>query len=417
MIGKFFYTISIHVYAGLIRTVAPVNKKAKLWLDGRKGVFEQMKVAFATNTAKVLWFHCSSLGEFELSRPLIEKFKTAQPEFKILLTFFSPSGYQVRKDYEFADWVFYLPIDTAENASKFISITKPSMAFFAKYEFWYYYTKALKDQDIPVISFSSAFREKQLFFKPYGGFYTNILHLFTYFFVQDKTSATLLKGIGINNIQVVGDTRFDRVKEICDHKKDIPLAAAFKDGKCVFIVGSAWQEDLNVLVPFFNNTSDNLKIIIAPHEIHDEEIEALRKRLDKKSVRYSQATTDNIVDANVLIIDNVGMLSSLYQYAEYAHIGGAYKQGLHNILEAATFGMPIFFGPQIKRFPEAQELVRRGGAFTIEDTEALTNRFSVLQKSEAQRLACVRACKEYVAENIGATDKIIAYCNNILCKD
>ncbi len=409
------YSISISLYKTLVRTVAPFNPKAKLWLEGRKNWQDRMRQAMEGETAPIAWFHCASLGEFEQGRPVIEAFREAFPHFKILLTFFSPSGYEVRKNYEGADYIFYLPEDSEKNAKQFIEIAKPQIAFFVKYEFWHYYFKALKEQKTPILSISAIFRDKQIYFKPYGSFYRNILKQVDHFFVQGKHSKTLLKEHDITNATIAGDTRFDRVKQICDQAKDIPLAEQFTQGKPTLVIGSAWKQDMDVLMPFLNDFEHPLKVILAPHEIHDSEIEGYRKTFHKKSIRFSQATLETVQEADLLIIDNVGMLSSLYRYGTFAYIGGSFGKGLHNTLEAGTYGMPIFFGNKnYQKFKEAVELSELGGAFPIGSTEEFTNTFRSLYENEGKRTKASNICRQYIADNVGATAKIIDFCKELL---
>ena len=368
------------------------------------------------NTAPVAWFHAASLGEFEQGRPVMEAFRAQYPDHKILLTFFSPSGYEVQKDYDGADYVAYLPADTPANARQFVALVKPCIAFFIKYEFWYNYLRELKSASVPVVSFSAIFRPNQLFFKPWGGFYRNLLTYFDHILVQNQESVTLLNGIGITSVTLAGDTRFDRVAQVAAMKKEIPVARAFKNGEPLLVVGSAWQADMDVLIPFINQFDKPLKVIIAPHEIHDEEIEKWRLELSNLSIRYSEINLIKTVDYSTiqtLIIDNVGMLSSLYQYGEFAYIGGAFKQGLHNILEAATFGMPLFFGPDYQQFQEAVDLANAGAAFPVgnltELNEAFTKQYT--DPSEAAQIS-----REYVHRNVGATAKVMQVVSKLKSK-
>jgi 3-deoxy-D-manno-octulosonic-acid transferase len=404
------YNTGISAFQLLLRLVAPFNPKAKQWVEGRKDWRQKLKDHLADNAKPIVWFHAASLGEFEQGRPVIEAFRDAYPTYKILLTFFSPSGYEVRKNYEGADYITYLPADTPDNARQFVALVKPQLVFFIKYEFWHNYLQALKAANVPVVSFSAIFRPGQLFFKPYGGFYRNLLTCFDHILVQNQESVDLLATIGIRNVKLAGDTRFDRVAQTAAAKKDIPLARAFKDGQPLIVVGSAWPEDMDVLIPFINRFAEPLKVIIAPHEIHDNEIECWRGQLNKPSIRFSQAT-EHSASADVLIIDNVGMLSSLYQYGEFAYIGGAFKQGLHNILEAATFGMPIFFGPEYSKFQEAVDLVNEGGAFPIIDVDELSAAF---EKQYANATEAAQISRNYVQRNIGATAQVMKVVEHLM---
>lgn len=412
------YNLSIYGYQFIIWLVSPFNHKAKLWIEGRAlgiGDWESGKQTNQSPIPKTAWFHCASLGEFEQGRPVIEKFRETFPAYKIVLTFFSPSGYEVRKDYAGADLICYLPSDTPSNANDFIEKINPSIAFFVKYEFWYNYLRILHEKQIPVISFSAIFRPNQIFFKWYGGFYRNILTYFDHIFVQNQSSLKLLQNINIQNVSVGGDTRFDRVKQIADARKSLPIIEQFKDGKPLLIIGSCWQEDFSVIVPFLNNFTKALKVIIAPHEIHETEIESWGKELKGNNIRYSEISTNTFLNPypltpNTLFINNIGMLSSLYQYADFAWIGGSYGKGLHNILEAATFELPIFFGNKnYQKFQEATDLERLGGAKAIIDTNEFSLEFQKLYDNMDVRNQKSDVIKKYVEQNLGGTDKIINY--------
>lgn len=413
--------------------LAPFNSKAKLWVDGRKNIFERLGSASLTNPftersrGMLAWFHCASLGEFEQGRPVIEAFRAKYPAYKILVTFFSPSGYEIRKNYAGADFIFYLPADTPANARKFIEIVQPSIVYFVKYEFWRNYLTELERKQIPVVSFSTIFRPNQLFFKPYGGFYREVLKKFEHILVQNQESFDLLKSIDIEQITLAGDTRFDRVKQIVDAKKDIPIAERFKANRQVFMVGSAWQTDMEVLIPLMNSYNvgrvkpavelpADVVFVVAPHEIHREEINTWQKQIELESICFSEVKDETqLDDYQVLIIDNIGMLSSLYQYADFAFIGGSFGKGLHNTLEAATFGMPIFFGNKAyHKFKEAVDLVRLGGAFAISSTEELAEIVKDLRSNELKKKETDKISQNYVLQNIGATEKVMAVTQSIL---
>ncbi len=366
------------------------------------------------NTSPLVWVHCASLGEFEQGRPIIEALKKESPSLKILLTFFSPSGFEVRKNYAHADYIFYLPWDTAHNAKQFIDITRPSLAIFIKYEFWYNYSVELKNNHIPIISASSIFRADQIFFKWYGSFFRGILKKFSHFFVQTPQSIELLRQIGITQASLAGDTRFDRVFEVTQQASEIEIAHRFKGNEKTFVVGSLWPEDLDVLAPFINEHRNSLKFILAPHEISERFISQIEQSLSVKTTRYSSAA-ENIETYSVLIIDNIGMLSKLYRYGEFAYVGGAFGKGLHNILEAACYGIPIFFGNKnYQKFQEAYELIMRGGAFAIGDYPDLKKNYELLtNKPESFLLSC-EVTRSYVKENLGATIKIVDYCKKQL---
>jgi 3-deoxy-D-manno-octulosonic-acid transferase len=408
-VSQVIYKAGIFLFGKAITVASLFNPKARLLKKGRSRTFEGLQQAFESNQRPVAWFHCASLGEFEQARPVIESFREQYPDFKILLTFFSPSGFEVRKNYPLADFIVYLPADTAHNATRFVSIVKPAIAFFVKYEFWHFYLKELKAAGVPVISFSAIFRPDQVFFKNWGGFYRKILTNFDHIFVQNKESVKLLADIHITNVTLAGDTRFDRVKTIVDNRKEIKEAAAFKNDQQLLAVGSSWPEDMDVLVPFINNFSSPLKIIIAPHEIHDKQIENLRKRINRKTILFSETTKTDPAEADVLIIDNIGMLSSLYQYAEFAWIGGAFGKGLHNILEAATYGMPVFFGPNFGKFQEANDLIKQGAAFTVSNTNDFETLFNKLYNDEKKLRQVSGIAAAYVKSRTGATQMVLDY--------
>lgn len=405
--GLFAYTIGLQL-------AAPFNAKARQWIDGRHDWASHLAKKMGGNTAPVAWFHAASLGEFEQGRPVMEAFRAQYPGHKILLTFFSPSGYEVRKNYAGADFILYLPADTPANARRFVALVKPRIAFFIKYEFWYNYLRELKATNVPIISFSAIFRSNQLFFKPWGGFYRNLLSYFDYILVQNQESVRLLETISIRNVTLAGDTRFDRVAQVAAAKKEIPVAQTFKNGEPLLVIGSAWQADMDMLIPFINQFDKLLKVIVAPHDIHDDEIERWRSQLTNPSIRYSNIATGQTPipgNAQTLFIDNVGMLSSLYQYGEFAYVGGAFGKGLHNILEAATFGMPLFFGPNHDKFQEAVDLVSEGAALPVGSTAEFTVAFA---KQYADRTDASRISRDYVQRNIGATDKVMEVVDEVL---
>ena len=407
-----FYNILILLFQAGVRIAALFHPKARAFVTGRNDVFDGLGASFSNNSSPVVWVHCASLGEFEQGRPLIESLKKEFPQVKILLTFFSPSGYEVRKTYNLADCVCYLPMDTRANAKRLVSIVKPALAVFVKYEYWFHYTRELKGKNVPILSISSIFRENQLFFKPYGGFYRKILHAFSYFFVQNDESLRLLRSVGIKQCTLAGDTRFDRVFEIVRNAEEIPIARSFKNKQKTVVVGSCWPEDLEVLAPLINQNT--MKFIIAPHEISEQFISSIENMVEVKSIRYSVAQGKAMEDFQVLIIDNIGMLSRLYRYGEFAFVGGAFGKGLHNILEAACYGVPIFFGNKnYQKFQEAIDLINRGGAFEVKDYFDLKQKFELMDMPESFLLAC-EVTKSNVLENLGATEKIMQYCRNLL---
>jgi 3-deoxy-D-manno-octulosonic-acid transferase len=404
-LGLLLYKLSIWFYWLFVRLAAPFHTKAKQMVEGRKHLWPEIEAKLKGNKAPVVWFHCASLGEFEQGRPVIEALAKQYPDHKIALTFFSPSGYEVRKNYAGADFIFYLPKDTAKNARRLVELIQPKLAVFVKYEFWHYFARELKNRNVPVISISAIFRDSQLFFKPYGSFYRNILRNFAYIFTQNQHSGLLLQKIGITQVSVAGDTRFDRVLQTAGSVKHIPVVEEFINGKELFVIGSSWPEDLNVLMPFIKNHKE-LKFIIAPHEIHEAELSALCNDLEGDGVRFSEAGTRAVQDYSVLIIDNIGMLSSLYGYGAYAYIGGAFGKGLHNTLEAAVFGAPLFFGPKYGKFQEAKDLVAAHTAFPVKNVAELEHAFEKIRTPERKN-AIAEKQKRYINEQAGATAKIM----------
>jgi 3-deoxy-D-manno-octulosonic-acid transferase len=409
------YNISISVLSILLRAASLFHPKAKAFVTGRRNVLDMIQSSLTGNKSPVVWIHCASLGEFEQGRPLVEALKANYPAHKILLTFFSPSGFEVRKNFPLADHVFYLPWDTKANARLFVEVVNPVIAIFIKYEFWFHYAAEIKRKNIPLLSVSSIFRTNQIFFRSYGSLHRTILKNFTWFFVQNQDSIKLLNSIGLTNCSRTGDTRFDRVRKIQLASENVPIVEAFKNNQKVFVVGSSWAEDLDVLIPFINE--NRLKFIIAPHEIKETAIQDLEKALEVPSIRYSQANGRNLEDISVLIIDNIGMLSKLYRYGEFAYIGGAFGKGLHNILEAASNGIPILFGNKnYEKFQEAVDLINRGGAFAVADFTELKEKYEMLNVPESFLLAC-EVTRQYVQDNLGATDKIMDYCKPVLTKN
>lgn len=395
-----------------IRIAALFNSKAKAFVSGRKEVYGKLRAFHKRDDGITVWIHCASLGEFEQGRPVIEALKKELTSVRIVVTFFSPSGYEIRKNYDKADLICYLPWDTHENARKFVELVRPSLAIFVKYEFWYHYLSTLKTNNIPAISISAIFREGQLFFKPYGGFYRDMLNLLSHIFVQNGSSMKMLKSVNILHVSVAGDTRFDRVSQIVSHAEAIDVADRFKNGKPTMVVGSCWPEDLSVLSPFIN--SSELKFIIAPHELTETFLTMIEREVKNKSVRFSKAPDTDLGDFQVLIVDNIGMLSRLYRYGEYAFVGGAYGSGLHNILEAACYGIPIFFGNvKYRKFQEAIDLIARGGGFAVSDTADLQLTYGRISDPVNYSAAC-ETNRQYVRENLGATEKIMNYCRPLL---
>ena len=413
MITKIIYRLGIFAYVNLLRFAALFNPKAKKWLQGRKNIFKKIHEALQNNQAPLLWFHAASLGEFEQGRPVIEQLNALYPEKKIFLTFFSPSGYEVRKDYAQADYIFYLPIDTPRNAQRLLQLVQPEAVFFIKYEFWYFYLREVQKRGIPLILFSAVFRKEQFFFKSYGTLFKKLLQGYSHIFVQDQSSLELLQKSGIPSCSLAYDTRFDRVYATVQEARRIPLAEKFKNQEKLLVVGSCWGRDLDLLLPFINQFEYPLKVIIAPHEIKESTLQRIEKELTLSTIRFSQAQENQAIDAKVLIIDNIGMLSALYRYGEFAYVGGAFGEGLHNILEPATFGIPVFFGKDYAGYPEAFELIHRKGAHSVQDLAVLHQLFKTLYEDEDLRKNQGNNSQQYILEHCGGTQLIVNYYQNI----
>jgi len=403
----FFYNLSIRFYTLLVRIAAPFNEKARLWIRGRKNLLTLMSQNI-DNSKPIAWFHSSSLGEFEQGRPVIEAFRAKYPNYRILLTFFSPSGYEVRKNYAGVDYVYYLPADTRRNALRFMQIVKPKVAFFVKYDFWYNYLNQLHQQNVPTYVFSSIFRPQQAFFKWYGGWYRKLLKFFTILFVQDENSKQLLANIGIRNVQIGGDTRFDRVYDLVQQAKPQPLIEQFVSGADkVLVAGSTWIGDEELLCRYANE--HNIKMIIAPHETTDANVSRVESWCDGRVVKYTDAQIDEtkIKDANVLIINCIGLLSSLYRYGQVAYIGGGFGKGIHNTLEAATYSVPVVFGPKYQKFREACQLIERKAAVSISDYEQLTSALDTYFNNAEKCQMAGKIASAYVDEMRGGTQLIM----------
>ncbi|MEZ7914361.1 3-deoxy-D-manno-octulosonic acid transferase [Macellibacteroides fermentans] len=405
------YSLIIHLYAFFIELISPFHKKARLMRLGQWKTNGILREKIDRN-AKYIWFHASSLGEFEQGRPLIEKIKAEHPEYKILLTFFSPSGYEVRKNYGGADVVCYLPFDTPYRVKKFLDLSKPVMAIFIKYEFWDNYLSELKRRNIPVYIVSAIFRKEQLFFKWYGGMYRKVLSYFTHIFVQDDASRELLSKYGVTNVSVFGDTRFDRVQDVYKNTKQIPMVELFvnnnrSDNQLTMVAGSSWQQDEEVYLNYFNEHPE-LKLIIAPHEIHKDHLMHIESMLKRPSIRLSEATEKDIKGKSCLIVDSFGLLSSIYRYGDLAYIGGGFGAGIHNVLEAAVYGIPVIFGPKYQKFKEARDLLQVGGAFSITDEKTFESKMEELSTYRDLLEAAGAAAGDFVKSNIGATNRIIS---------
>lgn len=405
-----FYNIFLLLFKVFVRVASLFNAKAAKWLKGRKNIFERLQQAIPGN-AKIIWMHCSSLGEFEQGRPVIEKLRTQYPDHKILLTFFSPSGYEAKKEYQGADWVFYLPIDGPRNSKKFLEITHPDLVIFVKYEFWYYYLKKIKYRNIPLLLISALFRKDMSFFKWYGALQRKMLSRFDHLFVQNESSKKLIDEIGLASIcSVSGDTRFDRVIDIAEKFEPIPLIENFIGADKCIVAGSTWKEDEEVLSSL-NLTESKIKLIIAPHEINESHLDTIKK-LFPISIRLSELKTGNRQPAtgNTLIIDSIGLLSRLYKYATITYVGGALKpMGVHNVLEAAVYGKPVLFGPYYKKYIEAVELVQCGGGFSFSDVIVLKEKIDLFLKDHTEYINACNASEKYVRSKKGATQKIIGF--------
>lgn len=414
------YNIVIYFVLWGIAIASLFNEKVRKMWRGEREAFKILKQKVDPN-AKYIWFHAASLGEFEQGRPLMERIRKDYPQYKILLTFYSPSGYEVRKNYEGADIICYMPVDTRLNAIRFLRLVRPVMAFFIKYEFWSNFLHILKHRNIPTYSVSSIFREDQVFFKWYGRNYAGVLKCFTRFFVQNEESKRLLEGIGITAVDVVGDTRFDRVLQIKEAVKQLPICEAFRTGVAssqsadvphhdfkVFVAGSSWPPDENIFIPFFNEHKD-WRLLIAPHVIAEEHLKLILSLIKgKKVVRYTQTTPEEAAEADVLIIDCFGLLSSMYNYGDVAYIGGGFGVGIHNTLEAAVWNMPVIFGPNNKKFQEAQGLLKSGGGFEINTDEDFSGLMSSLMNDETFLKQAGDKAGAFVAHLAGATDKVLA---------
>ncbi len=401
------YNLLILVYGLIIRIFSLFNHKAALFVNGRKNWHEKLKDKI-TPESRYIWFHCASLGEFEQGRPVMEEIKLRFPEYKILLTFFSPSGYEIRKNYPGAETICYLPMDTPANARKFLNIIRPEKAFFVKYEFWYNFLHELNKRKIPVFVFSANFRQNQHFFSswPWSKWFRKMLNGFDRIFVQSSASADLLKSFGINRVTVSGDTRFDRVAKIAESAKEMKVVEKFKDNHRIIVAGSTWKPDEELIIRFINQ-SEGIKYIIAPHEVSETNINRIVQLLKKPSIRFSRMNNENALAHDVLVIDSVGLLSSLYKYGEIAYIGGGFGVGIHNILEAATFGLPVVFGPNHEKFREAVELKSLEGAFCIGNFNNLESTFRKLLETTDIREKASLAAVNYVKNNLGATNLII----------
>ena len=408
----FLYNLIIQIASFLLKIVAIFSPKIKLFVEGRKSVFEILESKINA-TDKTILFHAASLGEYEQVLPVIERIKEKFPSHKIVLTFFSPSGYEVRKNNLVADVTVYLPLDTKKNALQFLSIVRPEMVFFIKYEYWPNYLTELRKLGIPTYLISGIFRKNQLFFKWYGGFYRTALNTFTYFFVQNESSKKLLLELGKTNVAVSGDTRFDRVASILEKDNSLDFIETFKNDTLTIVAGSSWPKDENLLVDYINQTSEKIKFIIAPHNIKEEQIQELKNSISKRVVLFSEKSNKNLADFDVFIIDTIGILTKIYSYADIAYVGGGFgNPGVHNILEPATFGVPIVIGPNFSHFAEATALVNREGCIPISNKKELMDAFSNLIANDNIRHEKGHICNTFVQMNKGATDIIMKKIND-----
>jgi len=401
---KTIYTGLIALYSAIAGAASPFSVKARRWVRGRRGWRERLS-SFSRGEGKVAWVHCASLGEFEQGRPVIEKIRRDHPDWKVVVTFFSPSGYEIRKDYRGADMVMYLPTDLPANVRFFLDHIKPDLALFVKYEFWYNYLSELKRRNIPTYLVSGIFRPDQYFFRWYGSFARGVFQVFNRIFLQDEQSGRLLESIGYHRYSVTGDTRFDRVSQIGAAAKDLPVIEKFRGKESLFVAGSSWDEDEEIIVRYINSNSGAMKWVIAPHEIDEAHLCRIEKRLTPESVRYSRYV-EGAKSCRVMIIDNIGMLSSVYRYASIAAVGGGFGRGIHNILEPACWGIPVLFGPHHLKFREAVQLKERGGAVSFDNFETFTSVVEKYLSDPVALEAAGNASAIYISENKGSTDKV-----------
>ena len=399
------YNLLIYLYLFGVAIYSLFDKKVRKMWRGERAAFDVLREKVKPG-AEYVWFHAASLGEFEQGRPLMERLRQNHPEYKILLTFFSPSGYEVRKNYEGADIICYLPLDTIVNARRFLRLVHPVKAFFIKYEFWYNYLHILRHRKVPVYSVSSIFRPEQVFFRWYGHEYSRVLKCITHFYVQNEMSQRLLGSLGLNNVTVVGDTRFDRVLQIRDAAKELPIAEAFAQGHRVFVAGSSWPPDEDVFIPYFNEHPE-WRLIIAPHVIGSDHLRQIRSSLKMPAVLYTETTPEEAAQARCLIINCFGLLSSIYNYGEVAYVGGGFGVGIHNVLEAAVWDMPVIFGPNNKRFQEAQGLLEVGGGFEVDGKDTFRQTMNRLSDDSEYLAKVSHEAGQFVKGQAGATERVM----------
>ena len=404
----FLYNLAISISWYLLKIPAFFNPKLRLFIRGRLEVFTQLEKNLKKQE-KVIWIHTASLGEFEQGLPVIKKLRSTYPDHKIMVTFFSPSGYEVKKNSDEAHFITYLPMDTAGNVNRFLDLVQPVLAIFVKYEVWPNYLRGLKKRNIPTLMISGRFTSDQVFFTWYGGFMRTALRQFTHFFVQDDASLNLLKGIGLQNSSISGDTRFDRVSEILDRDNSLPFMEQFKGNSLCLVLGSSWPEDESLLIQYLQEKTTSLKIVIAPHDIKEGHLNSLKDSLGEKHVLYSELEGKDISDYQVLILDTIGLLTKVYSYADIAYVGGGFATGLHNTLEPAVFGIPVIIGPQYAGFNEARELVKLGGISVIDSAASFTQLIDKLIQDSSFREKMGTINTRFIEDQRGATKKIIAY--------
>jgi 3-deoxy-D-manno-octulosonic-acid transferase len=405
---RWLYNLGILGYYLLVKIVSIRNEKARKWIEGRKDIFIRLRETI-TPGERIFWFHASSLGEFEQGRPVIESIRKLKPEYKILLTFFSPSGYELRKDYKYADYIFYLPLDTKRNASRFIDIVRPEKVFFIKYEFWYNYLTQLKKEGIPTYIFSALFRPSQIFFRPWGKWYLKAIRTYEHIFVQNQESFDILHQYGFKNISVSGDTRLDRVGEISDAAPRLDKLERFCGNQKAIIAGSTWKEDEDLFIPYLNKCASGQKFVIAPHEVNPQSLERITIALEKPYAFYSTASPEELSKADVLIVDGYGYLVSVYRYGMLAYVGGGFNSGIHSILEPAVFGLPVIFGPDYQKFQEAHDMLNIGAASCINNYEELENQIDGYLSDPEKLLNSSALARNYVNKNRGASKDIVKY--------
>jgi len=408
----FLYNLVVLLASQVVKILAVFNPKMQLFVDGRTTVYATLSKKISLSD-KTIWFHAASLGEYEQGLPIMESMKKNYPNHKIVLTFFSPSGYEVRKNNTIADATVYLPLDTKRNVAEFLKLVHPEKVFFIKYEYWPNYLNALKKGNIPTYLISGIFRKNQVFFKWYGGFYRKALDSFAYFFVQNEASVKLLLTIGFNNVKICSDTRFDRVSKIVEQDNSLDFISSFKNNTLTIVVGSSWPKDESQLIDFINSNPFNVKFIIAPHNIKAEQIQQLKDSITKKTILFSEKENTNLAEYDVFIIDTIGILTKIYSYADIAYVGGAFgTSGLHNILEPATFGVPIVIGPNFEKFSEAVALVNLGGCVSVNSKLALEEKLAFLIQNEDERYENGHICSTFVQMNKGGTDVILKHLSN-----